>query len=211
MVSRSALFAEISSILRDSGIDTFRFDAQCIMEDSFGRQLPMILMNPDKEVPADTERQIREMTRLRTEGKPLQYILGQWEFYGYPFRVGEGVLIPRPDTETLIEQVLDICRENNLKSPEIVDLCSGSGCIAITLKKELPDARVTAVELSDNALEYTRLNRELNNADIRIIQGDVLSEETARSFENLDIIVSNPPYLTGEEMNDLQTEVAHEP
>ena len=141
----------------------------------------------------------------------LQYLLGEWEFYGYPFRLNENVLIPRPDTETLIENVLDICRRQGMKSPKIADLCSGSGCIAVTLKKELPLAEVHAVELSEGAIEVIKENAALNHADISITKGDVLDKATAEMFRGFDIIVSNPPYVTAEEMAQLQREVRYEP
>lgn len=211
MVTIGELFTNVKAILKNSGIDTCRFDAQCIMEDAFGTRMPGILTNSTAKAPSEIMEKVRIMTEKRAAGYPLQYILGQWEFFGYPFIVGEGVLIPRPDTETLVERVIEICRRNNIKSPKIADLCSGSGCIAITLKKELPDAEIYAVELSDKALPYIRENARLNDTDIHIIQGDVLDENIAKSFTDLDIIVSNPPYLTQSEMNELQTEVAHEP
>ena len=152
-----------------------------------------------------------EMAERRSTGYPLQYILGEWEFYGLTFRLSENVLIPRPDTETLIENVLEICRRQGMKSPKIADLCSGSGCIAITLKKMLPDAEVSAVELSDGAVDIIKENSALNSADIKIIKGDVLKAETAAMFRDMDIIVSNPPYVTAEEMAQLQKEVRYEP
>ncbi len=211
MVSRRKLFSEICGILSQSGNDCARFDAQCIFEYVLAKPLPMILMDGDKSLSPVDEEAVRSMTKRRAEHFPLQYILGEWEFFGYPFRVGEGVLIPRPDTETLIEQILDICREKGISSPQIADLCSGSGCIAVTLKKELPQAEVYAVELSDRAIGYLKKNIALNNADITVIKGDVLDKKTAETLSELDIIVSNPPYLTSVDMQELDEEVRHEP
>ena len=209
MVSRSVLFEECIKALENSGNPDARFDALCIFQDMLNETHPLFL--PSEPVEESAENKIRELTEKRCSGYPLQYLLGQWEFFGFPVKVGEGVLIPRPDTETLVEQIIDICKKNHLESPEIADLCSGSGCIAIALKKHIPGAKVYAVELSDEALVYLRQNVSDNNADIEIIQGDVLDEIFSRSFSGLDIIVSNPPYLTGEEMQSLQTEVSYEP
>ena len=209
MVSRSVLFEECIKALENSGNPDARFDALCIFQDMLKETHPLFL--PSEPVEESAEKKIRELTEKRCSGYPLQYLLGQWEFFGFPVKVGEGVLIPRPDTETLVEQIIDICKKNHLESPEIADLCSGSGCIAIALKKHIPGAKVYAVELSDEALVYLRQNVSDNNADIEIIQGDVLDEIFSRSFSGLDIIVSNPPYLTGEEMQSLQTEVSYEP
>ena len=212
MVSRSHIFNETKAFLEDAGVEDFRFDAMCIVEDCLGGiPLARLLMEPRLPVPEDTAKRIREMAQKRAEGVPLQYILGKWEFFGLPFCVGEGVLIPRPDTEVLAENVLDICRRNGLTAPKIADLCSGSGCIAVTLKKMLPQADVYAVELSDKALPYLRKNIQLNDADVHMIEGDVLDCDTARKLEGLDIIVSNPPYLTAQDMRELSAEVHHEP
>ena len=209
MVIRSVLFEECRKAMENSGNPDARFDTLCIFQDILNETHP--LFSPSEPVEESAEMKIRELTEKRCSGYPLQYLLGQWEFFGFPVKVGEGVLIPRPDTETLVEQIIDICRKSNLKSPVIADLCSGSGCIAIALKKHIPDAKVYAVELSDDALVYLRQNADINNADIEIIQGDVLDEAFSRSFARPDIIVSNPPYLTDEEMQSLQTEVSFEP
>ena len=209
MVSRSDIYREAIAILKGNGIPDSEFDVMCIFQDVFEERNPMFL--PLENVSEEREDQIRGMIKRRSEGEPLQYILGEWDFWNCTFKVGEGVLIPRPDTETLIENVLKICRRKNLRSPKIADLCSGSGCIAITLKKEIPAAEVYALELSEQAMGYLKRNSELNGADINIIAADVLEERTAEKFRELDIIVTNPPYLTAEEMNELQPEVRREP
>lgn len=209
MVSRRELYDSCVERLGKAGVEDAEFDALCMLQDCLSDRNP--LFRPLDPVSRSEEAAVLGMTERRCGGEPLQYILGQWEFWGYPFKVGEGVLIPRPDTETLIDNVVRICRQNSPGQPRIADLCSGSGCIAVTLKKELPSAQVTAVELSPTALGYLRQNAELNSADIRIIGGDVLSAEVAAEVGELDIVVSNPPYLTAGEMNDLQREVAHEP
>lgn len=209
MVSRSNIYREAIEILKGNGIPDSEFDVMCIFQDVFEERNPMFL--PLENVSEEREDQIRGMIKRRSEGEPLQYILGEWDFWNCTFKVGEGVLIPRPDTETLIENVLKICHRKNLRSPKIADLCSGSGCIAITLKKEIPAAEVYALELSEQALGYLKRNSELNGADINIIAADVLEESTAEKFRELDIIVTNPPYLTAEEMNELQPEVRREP
>lgn len=209
MVSRSEMYKESVEILKRNDIPDSSFDVMCIFQEVFGERNPMFL--PLENVSAEHEEKIRGMIKRRSEGEPLQYILGEWDFWSCTFKVGEGVLIPRPDTETLIEDVLKICRRKNLRSPKIADLCSGSGCIAITLKKELPTAEVSAVELSEQAIGYLKRNSELNGADINIVAADVLDSRTAEKFRELDIIVTNPPYLTAEEMKELQPEVCREP
>ena len=139
-------------------------------------------------------------------GKPIQYILGYEEFYGRTFNVSEHVLIPRPETEELIVAVLE--RMPN-KHCSIVDIGTGSGAIAITLKCECPDANVTATDVSAEALKQAEKNAQEHKADIKFIQGDLLKPfiETNQQF---DIIVSNPPYIrVDEQLSDIVYD--HEP
>lgn len=211
MVTIGELYTNLKSVLRLMNIDTYAFEAKLIIEKAFDSELPRILMNRDSAVPEIILDNIQDMTEKRKKGFPIQYILGEWEFYGYKFKVGEGVLIPRQDTETLIDYVLDICRKNNMKSPKIIDLCSGTGCIAITLKKEIPDSEIYALENSGIALEYLEYNAKLNQADIKIMEADVLENKYTDNFKDFDIIVSNPPYLTRQDMRELQPEVRFEP
>ena len=206
---RQELYRYCAELMDSADIPDSEFDTLCIFQDILGDKMPMI--QPNLEVPADKESAILDMVNKRISGMPLQYILGEWEFWGLPLKVGEGVLIPRPDTETLIEDILRLVREKGYKSPKIVDLCSGSGCIAIALKKEIPSADVYAVELSEKALEYLRHNVKLNSADITVIHGDVLSPDLAAELKGFHIIVSNPPYLTAQDMDELQVEVQKEP
>jgi release factor glutamine methyltransferase len=150
-----------------------------------------------------------DMIKKRSSGYPLQYILGEWEFYGLPFIVGEGVLIPRPDTETLVDKVLEYAgKHENLK---IADLCSGSGCIATAIEKNTVNSDVYAVEISDIAYKYLEKNIELNSSSVKPYKADVLRYETAEKFRDFDVIVSNPPYLTEDDMKHLQKEVSYEP
>ena len=211
MVTIGELYTNVKAILQKADIEDYMFEAQCIMEQNFSAKLPRILLESGSPVPENTIKKVQEMLDKRLTGFPLQYILGEWEFYGLTFKVGEGVLIPRPDTETIIDTVLEKYKEKISGTPVIADLCSGSGCIAITLRKQIPDSKVTAVEFSDDALKYLKINAELNNADINIVKADVLDEKTAGNFSSLDFLVSNPPYLTADEMDSLQKEVTFEP
>lgn len=145
----------------------------------------------------------------RYSGYPLQYILGSWEFYGYPFYVDERVLIPRPDSETLVEAVLAEYRgKENLS---LLDLCCGSGCIGIALARKLQAGRALLCDNSPEALKVARKNAFLNGLEkiCECIPLDALS--TAPFANRFDLILCNPPYLTGEDMKNLQTEVSFEP
>lgn len=209
MVSRLELYRNCVQKLKENGIPDAEFDTMCIFQQVFREKNP--LFKPNEETTNSYIYKVYNDVEYRCKGKPLQYVLGEWDFWKYTFMVGEGVLIPRPDTETLIENILDICRKHNINSPKILDLCSGSGCIAITLDKEIPCSEVWAVEKYDEAFEYLAENIKFNNSDVKAVKADVLSTETARKFRDFDIIVSNPPYLTAEEMCDLQKEVQAEP
>lgn len=201
------LYFHAKKIFECNNIESASFEAMCILEHVFGKKLSVLLL----EKPTASEEQKNTVNNLayrRISGYPLQYLLGTWEFFGLPFYVGEGVLIPRQDTETLVETVLKIKLPEN---PKILDLCSGSGCIAVSLALNIKNADVTAVEISDKAAEYIKKNAELNNTDLNIVKDDVLSEKTAAIFSGIDAIVCNPPYLTAEDMKSLQKEVTFEP
>ena len=142
-------------------------------------------------------------------GEPVQYILGDWDFMGRDFTVGPGVLIPRPETEQLAEAAIDYLR----KRPEcrVLELCGGSGCIAITVAKTLPAANVTVLELSPEAMEYLRANMARHKADnVTAVQGDALCPPPTIQGP-YDAILSNPPYIASGELPTLQKEVRQEP
>lgn len=208
------LNSRLDSILKD--VPDKEFDKICLMEDLCGITREMAAIHPEKELTEAAANSAVKGARRRAAGYPLQYILGKWEFFGRTFKVGEGVLIPRPDTETLIDEILT--RLDRSTPHSILDLCSGSGCIAVTLAKELHDSSVYAVELSSEAFPYLVENVRTNGADIRLLKGDVMNGALLENFRNgegeyipIDCIVSNPPYLTDKEMDELQKEVTFEP
>ncbi len=162
-----------------------------------------------EEVPDQLCEKAIAMARRRISGEPIQYILGSWSFMGREYKVGEGVLIPRDDTEVVVTQALKLCE--NTHDPVIVDLCAGSGIIAVTMAKELPNATVYAVEKSNAAFSYLTENITLNQANVRAIHADLLDCVSDFKDGSLDMIVSNPPYIRSAEIADLQKEVQYEP
>ena len=162
-----------------------------------------------REVPASDAQKERlgELVRRRCSREPLQYLLGEWDFFGRTFAVGEGVLIPRGDTEPLAEACLELLW--GTESPRVLDLCAGTGCIGITIAMERPDAEVWAVEKSPEAYAYFDRNNRAFGSRVHGVLGDALDPMLTEGL--FDLIVSNPPYLTREEMDALQPEVRREP
>lgn len=166
-------------------------------------------LHSDDTVTQDIFDRYEEMLSQRISGRPLQYILGEWDFYKSTFYVGEGVLIPRPETEQLVEICIKEIRNNSYKT--VYDLCTGSGCIGISIAKECPDTQVVMFELFDNALKYTQKNLELHSLkNAKVLKFDVLNDGVS-SLPNVDLLVSNPPYIPFEEIKSLQEEVLKEP
>jgi release factor glutamine methyltransferase len=145
----------------------------------------------------------RIVVRLKNH-EPIQYILGETEFYGLPFYSVPGVLIPRPETEELVQWII---QENKLLAPNILDIGTGSGCIAVSLRKNIPRATVLACDISPVCLETTCRNAELNTVDVSVFEYDVLNHTPEIVFPQLDIIVSNPPYIRESEKLHMQKNV----
>lgn len=197
-------FGKILKCFEEAGVDSPAFEVSVMMEDLLGLPKMPEVSAAERELSSGEKEKIFLASEKRAAGYPLQYIIGNWEFFGRKFFVGEGVLIPRPETELLCETVLRYFSRS--MPPKIVDLCSGTGCIAITLAKELSGAAVTAVELFEDAFGFLERNNALHGNCVETVNGDALE-----AFGTFDCVVSNPPYITGEEMENLQTEVTFEP
>ena len=217
------LLNEGTEKLEAAGIDNAAYDARVILEDAYGLDAAGLLMNLNRDIcpgalggtePSD----IRECPgdcgaistfnmgiNMRLRHVPLQHIIGHTGFMGLDFKVSRDVLIPRQDTETLVETVLE--REKD-PAISILDLCTGSGCIAVSLKKLGGYSQVAASDLSDKAIGLAMRNASINDAEIRLIKSD-LFKDIEGSF---DVIVSNPPYIPTEEIETLSPEVRdHDP
>lgn len=198
-----------SQKLRASGKENSDFDARCLLEFVLNLNPTQYLLNRSEEVDSVCAEKFLSLVERRSNGEPLQYILGKWEFMGLPFYVGEGVLIPRPETEMLVEYALDFLKDK--KNSVVIDLCSGSGCIAISVAKHLPNAKVYAVEKSDLAFPYLKKNIWLNCVfNVSAVHGDIF-DRTLLSDIKPDLILSNPPYIRSPEIASLQSEVRNEP
>lgn len=171
-----------------------------------------ILLGVERQVaPAVIDAYMSDVSK-RVNGMPLQYLIGKWEFYGLEFITLPGVLIPRGDTEILIDYARPILEK--MQKPRILDLCCGSGCIGLTLAKLIPQSDVTLFDISATAIDATKRNAALLKVEERchIVQGDVLLAGTNYFPDNMfDMILSNPPYIKSGDMGDLSPEVKAEP
>lgn len=184
------------------------FEADCILADLLGCTNSALRLYSETEVDELTIKKAKFFAERRLEHEPLQYILGKWEFYGREFYVGDGVLIPRPETERLIDIAINELTGNS--QPICYDLCSGSGCIGITVAKEIPDCRVYMLEKSEKAFSFLEKNLAHNGVrNCKAVIGDIF--EASPFSENADIILSNPPYICSDVIPTLQAEVHKEP
>lgn len=203
------LLREFAKKLSDAGIDNTEFDCRELLAKAAQRETSELVMLLDENVETHIGDDFITFCERRLSGEPLQYILGEWEFYGLKFKVGEGVLIPRQDTETIVDCVIN--KYKNLDNLTLVDLCSGTGCIAVALEKHLNFSEVYAVERSAKAADHLKENVRMNASDINVIVGDILDSSLIEALPKSDIITCNPPYLTDEDMKNLQREVTFEP
>jgi release factor glutamine methyltransferase len=201
----SVAFREKLSTLYDIN----EVDSLCmiVLTDVTGTSPAKVKAFPEQEISSGQSEAITKiLTRLKT-GEPLQYILGHTEFYGLPFKVNPSVLIPRPETEELVDWAISSVSSSQLAVGSILDIGTGSGCIAVSLKKNLDKATVSAVDISPEALQTAKENAELNEVNINFIQADILNLKSEIENSNFEIIISNPPYVTLEDKTQMHTNV----
>ena len=203
-----ALRNAIKSLLTRAGVENPDGDAAEILCAALNCSRTELILRDDELSDVESEKAVA-MARRRAAGEPIQYVLGYWFFMDRKYTVGEGVLIPRDDTEVVVREALAAAK--NIPDPVIIDLCAGSGIIAITLEKELKNATVYAVEKSDLAFSYLQENIELNQAKVEAIHADLADCVNSFDDASLDMIVSNPPYIRSDEIAELQSEVQYEP
>lgn len=198
--------------LNNGIIDDADFEARILLQHCFKMSYTDYIIRADENADENNILLFNNSIEKRLQNFPLQYIIGEWDFYGRTFKVGEGVLIPRPETELLVDEVVKFCKASHKSSVKIFDLCSGSGCIGLTIAKEIHDSEVWCIEKSDKAFKYLSENAELLSAqNVMCIQGDILEGFESFNLPKPDIIISNPPYIRSCEIPELQTEVQFEP
>ncbi len=193
-------FYSVCEALKNAGIEDYKFEARILLEDFCG--------SASEFAEYDSE-DLEAAVQKRCEHYPLQYILGKWDFYGYEFKLNESCLIPRADTETVIEVAKKLLPKNG--AVRIVDLCAGSGCIGITLLRERKNVLCDGVELYEKTLEIAKENADLNGVSDRYnpILADVLSGACISG--KYSAIISNPPYIRRDVLDSLSDEVKKEP
>lgn len=206
----SELYRKARLDFRNAEIDSPQYDAMCLIEHFFGVNRAELVVKGDKSPKAEIEAEFLTAVEKRSSGYPLQYILGEWTFMDIPLFVGEGVLIPRDDTEILVREAIK--RVRGVENPKIIDLCSGTGAVAIALAKAYPKAEILAVELSDKAFSYLKENLKRNACEnIKAIKGDIFRLYEEFSASEFDAVLSNPPYIKTDIIATLAKEVQHEP
>ncbi len=195
-----------TSKLLNAGItpDDAPIEARTILRHACGLTQEKLLAGHANQLPETTIQELDRLLIRRTTREPLAYILGEREFYGRTFRVDQRVLIPRPETETLIDLCTEFVEHNNVAQPKICDIGTGSGIIAIMLAEQLPNANITATDISTKALELAKINANHHSVNIYFVVEDATRTLTRGNF---DIIVSNPPYIQTHTLDDLQPEV----
>ncbi len=206
--------SEAMESLRGEPIGSPRMAAETLLMHVLGRDRSWVIAHSEAALSEGQAAQFRAAVARRAKGEPLQYITGHQEFWGLDFKVTPQVLIPRPETEHLVEAAVAKVRELKWEQPRIVDVGTGSGCIALAIKSELPQAEVHAVDISWEALAVAQENAERLKLYVEFGQSDLLSDfrrgrSTATQF---DLVVSNPPYVGRSEWEKVQREVReHEP
>lgn len=208
-----ALLKEGQEILEAAGIEEAGLDAWLLLEYESGKNRAYYFAHCKEEADEEIKTPYMEKIRKRAQHIPLQHLTHQGYFMGYEFFVNENVLVPRQDTEVLVEEALSLIKEKEV--PQILDMCTGSGCILLSILLEREDALGTGVDLSEKALSVAEKNRETYHLETRaeLIKSDMFqSGYFEGKKESFDIIVSNPPYIPTEEIEMLQAEVRfHDP
>lgn len=213
IVNIKQILKSTESFLTEHNISQPRLDAEVLLADLLDMERIKLYVNFDYPLSQKEIDRYREMILRRAHHYPVAYITGHKEFMSLDFYINENVLVPRPETELLVEEIISICEKREIEAPNIVDVGTGSGVIMVSLGHYLQKARILGVDVLDEALEVARKN--ISKYDLgerlKVVRGDLLSPLLKRKKDNVDIIVSNPPYISKEEFKDLSPEVKKEP
>lgn len=203
------LYEHGATALREAGIEDFEFDAVQLLYTAADMTPTSFLLSERQCADEDIVKKYNAYIDRRRFGEPLQYIIGSWDFLDCTFRVGKGVLIPRPETEQLARIGIETVRKNGITT--VIDLCAGSGCIGISIAKACPDTKVVLLEKYAPAVEYCRINAKRNAVkNVSVLQADIF-DGLPEGMKMPQLIISNPPYIPTNELDVLQREVQFEP
>ena len=207
MKTYNDIYLQTRNALRDSGIEGYTLEARLLVATASGKTTQELLRDLPLYTSSEVADKVAALTERRISGEPVAYITGAWEFYGLPMFITTDVLIPRMDTELLVDAAKELLNGRKMDA-RVLDLCCGSGCIACAVGHEMPAARIVAVDLSAKALEVTRRNVAANRLSSRVIcmQADATASPPM-SMGQFDMIVSNPPYVRSADMKKLDPSV----
>ena len=207
MKTYNDIYISTRNLLKRSGIDAYSLEARILVACAAGKTVPQLLRDINLYTSPQVENKVLDYTARRLRGEPVAYITGSWEFYGLPMKVSPDVLIPRMDTEVVVDAVKEYLTGYKMDA-RVLDLCCGSGCITCAIGHELPATKLVAIDLSANALEICRQNVALNRLSSRVIcmQADATASPPM-GIGSFDVIVSNPPYIPSAEISELDVSV----
>ena len=207
MKTYNDIYLQTRNALRDSGIEGYTLEARLLVATASGKTTQELLRDLPLYTSSEVADKVAALTERRISGEPVAYITGAWEFYGLPMFITTDVLIPRMDTELLVDAAKELLNGRKMDA-RVLDLCCGSGCIACAVGHELPAARIVAVDLSAKALEVARKNIAANRLSSRVIcvQADAAASPPM-SMGQFDMIISNPPYVRSADMRKLDRSV----
>lgn len=207
------VLANTEDFFKKNNIDNPRLDAEVLLAELLDMERIKLYVNFDYPLKEDEIAKYREMIKLRAKRIPVAYITGHKEFMSLDFYVNQNVLLPRPETEILVEYLIDYFNEKDMERINAVEVGTGSGAIIVSLGHYLKDARILGIEIDKKAIEVTRKNIERYSLDdrLKVSQGNLLEPLIKRGIKNLNLVVSNPPYISEKEMETLPPEVKQEP
>ena len=207
MKTYNEIYLKTRNNLKEGGIEAFNLEAKLLVSKAAGKTVAELMRDLNLYTSDEICNKVQEFTARRLTGEPIAYLSGAWEFYGMPLYITKDVLIPRPETELLVDITKELLTGNNMNA-RVLDLCTGSGCIALAIAREMPATHVLAVDISAMALEVARKNIIRNRLGSRVIcmQADAAGSPPMGLGE-FDMIVSNPPYVPTDEIAELDATV----
>ena len=201
------LYLDTRRKLRDGGIDSYNLEARIIVSQAAGKSMEKFMQGLGLYTGGDMQERVSEMVKRRLSGEPVAYLTGYWEFYGMPVEITTDVLIPRTDTELLVDMAIEFLSGNKMDA-RVLDLCAGSGCIGCAIAAKRPAARVVMVDNSKGAMAVCRKNVALNNLGVRCtcVEADVF-EIPPILVGSFDLVVCNPPYIPSADIEKLDRSV----